>query len=64
MKKMNTKIIKIKMIEKNISQKEIAKKLNINEQTISNWINGKNLENIKKFLTLIKELEIDIKQLF
>lgn len=61
---MNTKIIKIKMIEKNISQKEIAKKLNINEQTISNWINGKNLENIKKFLTLIKELEIDIKQLF
>lgn len=61
---MNTKIIKIKMIEKNISQKEIAKKLNINEQTISNWINGKNLENIKKFLTLLQELEIDIKQLF
>lgn len=61
---MNNKIIKIKMIEKNITQKEIAKKLNINEQTISNWINGKNLENIKKFLTLLQELEIDIKQLF
>lgn len=62
MKKYNTKIIKMKIIEKGYSQKEIAKKLNITEETLSRWINGK-LGNIEKFIELCKILDIEIKEL-
>lgn len=60
---MNTKIIRIKMIENNINQKEIAKKLNVSKQTINNWINQRNTEKIEKFLELMKELEIEVSDL-
>ena len=58
----NSKIIKIKIIEKGYTNREIAKMLNLNEQTISNWINGK-LGNIEKFIELCKILDIEIKEL-
>lgn len=60
---MNTKIIRIKMIENDINQKEIAKKLNVSKQTINNWINQRNTEKIEKFLELMKELEIEVNDL-
>lgn len=60
---MNTKIIKIKLIEKEINQKEIAKELNITKQTINNWINNRNTEKIEKFLKLMKRLEIEVNDL-
>lgn len=58
----DTKIIKIKIIEKGYSQREIAKRLNITEETLSRWINGK-LGNIEKFIELCKLLDIDVKEL-
>lgn len=60
---MKTKIIKIKMIEKEINQKELAKELKITNQTINNWINKRNTKNIEKFLQMMKELEIEVNDL-
>lgn len=57
------KIIKIKIMEKGYSSKGLADKLNITEQTISNWINGKNIKQIDKFVELCILLDIDIKDL-
>ena len=57
----NPKIIKLKIIEKGYTNREIANKLNIHEQTISNWINGK-MGNIEKFIELCKILDIDINE--
>lgn len=57
----NSKIIKMKIIEKGYTNREIANKLNIHEQTISNWINGK-MGNIEKFIELCKILDIDINE--
>lgn len=51
------------MIENDINQKEIAKKLNVSKQTINNWINQRNTEKIEKFLELMKELEIEVSDL-
>lgn len=60
---MNTKIIKIKIIEKGTSNSELAKELNINPQTITNWINGRNIKNIENFIILCKKLDIKIDDL-
>lgn len=60
---MDTKIIKIRLIEKEMNQKEIAKELNVTKQTINNWINKRNTEKIEKFLQLMKKLEIEVNDL-
>lgn len=51
--------IKIQIIKKGLTQKEIAEKLNISEATLSRWINGK-LGNIDKFIKLCYILELKI----
>jgi len=56
-------IIKTRIIEKGYTNKEIAKTLNMSEQTLSNWINGKSIQQIDKFIELCKFLDIDIKDL-
>jgi len=57
---LNTKIIKKAMIDKNLNNIELASILKINENTVSRWLNGKNLSNINKFLEMLKILELDI----
>lgn len=59
----DTKIIKIAMIENNISVIELARKLDINVNTVSRWINNKNIENVDKFLEMLKILNIEIKDI-
>jgi transcriptional regulator with XRE-family HTH domain len=54
------KIIRIEMIKKEINEIELAKKLNINVNTLSRWLNGKNLININKFFELLDILELDL----
>lgn len=61
MKKYN--IIKIKAIEKELSYADIANKIKISEQTISNWVNGRATSQINNFIALCKLLDIDIKDL-
>ena len=56
--------LKLKIIEKGYTNREIAQRLNINEQTLSNWCNNRNINNIYKFYELCKELDIDIKEIF
>lgn len=57
---MNAKIIKKAMIDKNLNNIELASILKINENTVSRWLNGKNLSNINKFLEMLEILELDI----
>lgn len=59
---LDTKIIKIKIIEKGYTQKEIAKKIGVTEQTLINWINGQ-IGNNKKFIELLNFLNITIDEL-
>lgn len=59
MKIKNHSQIKIQIIKKGLTQKEIAEKLNISEATLSRWINGK-LGNIDKFIKLCYILELKI----
>lgn len=56
----NTKKIKARIYEKGLEYKDIANALNIHEQTISNWINNRNLNNINKFIQLLILLDLDI----
>lgn len=48
------------MLEKNLNNIELASILKINENTVSRWLNGKNLSNINNFLEMLKILELDI----
>lgn len=56
-------IIKTRIIEKGYTNKIIADKLNISEQTLSKWINGKSTQQISKFIELCKLLDIEIDEL-
>jgi len=55
------------MIQKNkYTIKKISKEIDISDQTISNWINGRNISTIKKFLevtTLLNFTAEDYKKL-
>lgn len=55
----NQNQIKIQIIRKNKSQKEIAEEIGISEATLSRWINGK-LGNIAKFIKLCYLLDLNI----
>lgn len=57
------KIIKIKAIEKNYTYKNLAENIGTSEQTITNWVNNRNTNNINKFIKLCKLLNIEIKDL-
>lgn len=52
-------IIKNARISKKISQEELANKLGVTRQAISNWENNKNLPDIMIIFTLCKELDIN-----
>lgn len=56
----NTKLIKSKIYKKGYTINQIANKININNQTLSNWINNRNITNITKFLELLHILDIEI----
>ena len=56
----NTKLIKSRIYKKGYTINQIAAKLNINNQTLSNWINNRNITNITKFLELLHILDINI----
>lgn len=53
----------MKMIEKEITGRELAEQVGVSEQTISKWINNKALEQIEKFIIMCKILEIDPREL-
>lgn len=48
--------LKLKIYEKGYTLCDIALIFNINEQTLSNWVNGKNTEQLRKFIDILKFL--------
>ena len=46
--------------EKNITQEELAKKINVSPKTISSYENNKNLPNIETLILLSQELDVSI----
>lgn len=57
---MYTNLIKAKIAELKLTNREVAEKIGINEQTLSNWINNKNIDRITKFIELLDFLGIEI----
>ena len=56
--------LKVLIIERDLTIKQLADELGFSPQTISNWCNGKNLDNIYAFYKLCKLLDVDIKDIF
>lgn len=56
--------ISLKRKEKNMTQSELAEKLNISDRAISKWENGNCLPDIENMLDLCKILDITINDLF
>lgn len=54
--------LKIKRIEKNISQYKVAKDLNIAIRNVQRWEEGTSLPNAKYIFKLIDYLELDQEQ--
>lgn len=52
--------VKMAIIKKGYTNKDVAKMIDVTEQTISNWINGRNVDNIIKFNKLCKILDLSI----
>ena len=46
--------------EKNITQEELAKNINVSPKTISSYENNKNLPNIETLILLSQELDVSI----
>lgn len=63
-KKINTKIIKKAMIDKEMTLIKAAKILDVNVNTISRWVNGNNLNQIENFLQLMYMLNLEIKDIY
>ncbi len=55
--------LKEKRLQKGMTQKELAEKLNIPYQRIQEYENNKNMPALKNGLIIIKTLDIDIKEI-
>lgn len=56
--------LKVIITERDITIKQLANELGVSPQTISNWCNNKNLDNIYAFYKLCKKLDVDIRDIF
>lgn len=52
------------MKDKNITQQELAEKLQVHQTAISNWVNGKNKPKLDKLLVMAELFEMSIDELF
>ncbi len=56
-------LIKTKRKEKNLTQEELAKKLNVTEKAISRWETGRGTPDISLLLPLSKELGVSVSEI-
>ena len=49
--------------QKNMTQQELAERLNVSDRTIGNWENGRNMPDLSMFKPLCDELGISIKKI-
>ncbi len=52
------------MIEKSLTQKELAGILHVNQTTVSQWIRGKKKPNFENIATIYKKFNITPNELF
>jgi len=52
------------MKDKNITQQELAEKLQVHQTAISKWVNGKNKPKLDKILVMAELFEMSIGELF
>ncbi|MGG7178540.1 DUF3955 domain-containing protein [Clostridium paraputrificum] len=57
------KQIKQLRLERNLTQEQMAKKLNISRQAISNWENNKNLPDLEMIITISKVFSLSLDKL-
>ena len=57
-------VIKDLMLEKNLSQAQLAKELNVNQTTISQWLLGNKKPSYDSILALYKKFGISPDELF
>lgn len=50
---MNEKKLKSLIVQKCFTIRELSNILNISEQTLTNWCNGRNISSIRTFLSLL-----------
>lgn len=48
---------------KNMTQQELAEKLNVSDRTVGNWENGRNMPDLSLFKPLCNELNISLNDL-
>ena len=56
-------LIKTKRKEKNLTQEELASKLNVTEKAISRWETGRGTPDISLLIPLSKELDLEVSEL-
>ncbi len=56
---MNGRLIKLHIGKSGTTNKELGQKLNLNPNTITAWINGRNSSNIEKFLELCAMIDLN-----
>ena len=49
--------------KENMTQQELAEKLNVSDRTVGNWENGRNMPDLSLFTPLCKELHISLNDL-
>lgn len=49
--------------KKNMTQRELAEKLNVSDRTVGNWENGRNMPDLSLFKPLCDELDISVNDL-
>ena len=56
----------LKIARKNaeLSQSDVGKKLNLSQDTVSRWENGRTAPNIQQLYELAELLEVDVDELF
>lgn len=59
-----SEVIKNLMIERNLSQEGLAKELNVNQTTISQWLRGKKKPSYENILALYTRFEVTPNELF
>jgi len=48
---------------RNMTQKELAKRMGVTQVTVNNWVQGKTKPNIEQLSKLAKTLDCDVKEL-
>jgi len=64
MEKLILNRLRVVIADKNKTNRWLAEKLNVNENTVSKWVNNSQQPNVMTFYKISVLLEVDLKDLF